>query len=452
MARRVPKQSHTRQSNPSNCWWTETGWLCCTSDNSPWPSCIAGGLTTQQRGYGPQPPPGSYAAAVAAGAVAGDNRRAPIRRASNPMPDDAVPVVASPMANGGASSYVVAPNGAYPGATAWLYIAGVPQPMMVTIDAIFNTTEGIFATSSPRIASTLAFGPSQTGGFGEVLAPYSQGGSVRTTAGSPVRSSNPVEGWGGNWIPATFFDGPPFPNARRWVKLLRLGPSFPGVPPGSSPALPGDSVPLYPIYDAILFKDWGANQEDVAVVVKTTPLASGGSRVDAKLLKPWDGTSADPIPPGAPPRRRTYGLVSNPPPGSLIRLLNPGAGTDNYSAEARVAASGQCMVDLASLTLHCPGSPLHGLAVTDIEPVGRERNQHHPGKALMIAQPERRNAAEGELVAVSYVDPSTGMETIGEFMVAPDQGVPWWEHDGHCCESCTLGAECDDCDDERSVA
>jgi len=69
-AHAVTPKAVARASNPDNCWWTETGWHCCTSSNSSWPSCIAGGLTTQQRGYGPRPPNGSYAAAVAAGAVA----------------------------------------------------------------------------------------------------------------------------------------------------------------------------------------------------------------------------------------------------------------------------------------------------------------------------------------------------------------------------------------------
>ena len=44
----------------------------------------------------------------------------------NPL--DLVKVVASPAMAGGLTRYVVAPNGAYPGATAWLYHAGVSQP------------------------------------------------------------------------------------------------------------------------------------------------------------------------------------------------------------------------------------------------------------------------------------------------------------------------------------
>lgn len=46
-------QLRSPMSNPGNCWWTETGWYCCTTQGSALPSCIAGGLTLQQRGYGP---------------------------------------------------------------------------------------------------------------------------------------------------------------------------------------------------------------------------------------------------------------------------------------------------------------------------------------------------------------------------------------------------------------
>ena len=81
-----------------------------------------------------------------------------------------------------------------------------------------------------------------------------------------------------------------------------------------------------------------------------------------------------------------------------------------------------CMVDIAALRLHCPGSPLHGVEVVDLEGDG---------------------ADEGDVVAVSYVDPTTGLETIGQFVVMADQGVAWWEHDGHCCESCALGHDCE---------
>lgn len=60
-----------------NCWWTETGWQCCTHAGSSWPSCVAGGVTFHQKHSGVLPPAGSYEAAVAAGVY---NRRAPVRQ------------------------------------------------------------------------------------------------------------------------------------------------------------------------------------------------------------------------------------------------------------------------------------------------------------------------------------------------------------------------------------
>jgi len=57
-----------------NCWWTETGWYCCTSSNSSWPSCIPGGLTNQQRGYAPLPGIGFTGAAPSRNARVGRMR------------------------------------------------------------------------------------------------------------------------------------------------------------------------------------------------------------------------------------------------------------------------------------------------------------------------------------------------------------------------------------------
>jgi hypothetical protein len=44
---------------------------------------------------------------------------------------------------------------------------------------------------------------------------------------------------------------------------------------------------------------------------------------------------------------------------------------------------------------------------------------------------------------VSFIDPADGLVKSGRFRVAPYQGTPWWEHDGHCCESCALGHGCE---------
>lgn len=287
MARRVPKKSLTRRNNPalatrrapctpgmpcsSNCWWTESGWLCCITGDTPWPKCRAGGIIT----------PGGGGLGYGAG------------RLANPLPADVLPVAASPaMPPPGASAYVVAPNGAYPGASAWRYTVGVAVPTLVRIDQIFNDQSGVYARVSTQIANQ--FWASPTGGFGEVLAPFSQGSSVITSQGAPAR---------------------------------------------------------------------------------------------------------------------------------MVNQAKHGTGPSNYAAPMK-RTNPACMVDMAALTLHCPGSPLHGIAVTDVE----------------------GGDGEGELVAASYVDPRTGVEVVGEFLVAPDQGVPWWEHDGHCCESCALGDECDDCE------
>ncbi len=47
----------TPPSRSSNCWWTETGWLCCATGDTPWPKCVAGGMTSPGSGGNNAPAP-----------------------------------------------------------------------------------------------------------------------------------------------------------------------------------------------------------------------------------------------------------------------------------------------------------------------------------------------------------------------------------------------------------
>ncbi len=368
------------------------------------------------------------------------------QRRANPLPADVIPIVGHVNVGAGLPRFILAPSGSYPGVTAWLYTAGVTQPTMVTITQIFNDPTGLYARVTTRVAAAPHpfWWPSQSGGLEEALAPFSQGGSVRTTSSSPARSMNPMltgtvhpqykkptvhadylPPLPTDWLPATYFPGPPFPTARRWVKI--------GAHTG-----PGSAY-----YEAILFTQWGATQQPVIAVLKAD---EDGEHVEQPLkAKVYNEEGFWPGYPGGPP-----GPAPNPVPRqSWTRRRNPVAklsGSDSFSIGGGSTAStmpptlqssnmtppqwipptptflATCMVDIAALRLHCPGSLLHGVEVVDLEGDG---------------------ADEGDVVAVSYVDPTTGLETIGQFVVMADQGVAWWEHDGHCCESCALGHDCE---------
>ncbi len=101
------------------------------------------------------------------------------------------------------------------------------------------------------------------------------------------RNPGPVVDWRTfEWMPATFFDGPPSPTARRWIKLLSPV-AGPGIPPGGglpgSPALPPGGVPI-PYYNAILFTQSGAQQRNVTVMLNRIQLPGGGSRIEAAIV------------------------------------------------------------------------------------------------------------------------------------------------------------------------
>lgn len=58
-----------------------------------------------------------------------------------------------------------------------------------------------------------------------------------------------------------------------------------------------------------------------------------------------------------------------------------------------------------------------------------------------------------DLVSATYKNPATGSavtEILPVLRETPDE--PWWKRDGHCCESCALGHDCDgdDCSLERN--
>ncbi len=95
------------------------------------------------------------------------------------------------------------------------------------------------------------------------------------------QSSGPYD-----WMPATFFDVPPSPTARRWIKILSPIAS-PGFPPGGSqpgvPALPPNGLPVFPYYNAILFTRSGAERKNVTAIVQRIPLPGGGARVQAAV-------------------------------------------------------------------------------------------------------------------------------------------------------------------------
>lgn len=82
----------------------------------------------------------------------------------------------------------------------------------------------------------------------------------------------------GKWMPATFFDGPPSPMTRRWIRLI--APVASGLPGPDSIPLPA----LGQTYSAKLVKNFGASSQDVFAVTRTIPMPGGGSRIEAKVI------------------------------------------------------------------------------------------------------------------------------------------------------------------------
>jgi len=123
-----------------------------------------------------------------------------------------------------------------------------------------------FRTKRPILRSMLTQNPLAQ----YALAPqrYAPSGlGVAATAATQNDSAHP-------WLPATFFDGPPTPTARRWFKILTSGPlQIPGFPP----FLPG------PFRSAIFFSQFGTQQQDAWVEIRTIPLPNGGSRLEARF-------------------------------------------------------------------------------------------------------------------------------------------------------------------------
>lgn len=296
---------------------------------------------------------------------------------SNPgIPADALPVTSSVVPPMGAAVYVYAPNGATPGAAAWRVSNGLSTP--VTITDVFNDQSGVYVRVSANVATLL--GPSQTGGFGEALAPYSQGSSVRTSAGAPVRSANPDD------CAVVYYGGQAY---------ICCGPAAQCVP-----------LPIL-------------SPKDIDLLLAELPI---GQRRRLRELSRSARAAVE--------RAAAYAQL-NEYAGRMPNQAHHTKTGPRLAAPDR-RSNPTCFIDVAALRLHCPGSALHGVEVTDIEEI------------------EGGGSAEGELVTASYVDPATGVETIGTFVVMADQGVPWWEHDGHCCESCALGEGCSDCGDEAA--
>ncbi len=125
------------------------------------------------------------------------------------------------------------------------------------------------------------------------------------------------------WLPATFLNGAPSPTTRRWIKLVSpigsnapFWPGFPGLPvPGVPPGVPVPGVPgparrtrpgqSIGMYEAILFKNFGASQENVTAKARSFPLPNGGSRVEAAVTTPIPANF-----PGAPARPGQLGLAA----------------------------------------------------------------------------------------------------------------------------------------------
>ncbi len=84
---------------------------------------------------------------------------------------------------------------------------------------------------------------------------------------------------------------------------------------------------------------------------------------------------------------------------------------------------------MATLQLRSSDTVLDGTPVLDVEPID--------GAEV---------AKEGDIMVVTFVDPTDGREKVAAVMVMDPEGEsPWWENDGHCCEDCALG-KAKDCD------
>ena len=83
-----------------------------------------------------------------------------------------------------------------------------------------------------------------------------------------------------------------------------------------------------------------------------------------------------------------------------------------------------CYVDLEALVIVCADadSVLNGAELLDVE-----------------------ETEDPELVTATYRNPATGMPTQEILPMLPPLGElePQWKKDGHCCESCSKGHDCD---------
>lgn len=385
-------------ANPSsNCWWTETGHLCCITGDTPWPKCVAGGVLA----------PGSGGAA----------RRA-VRRAvlaSNPLLGNPQSIAKSAIGNvrthrsgvlttrggvpqkGGLSEWCGL-NGTEYGLCRSCYVNGKHTMCCVGFPDCDNDGNCFTPVDCFPIPPGGGSGAGSCGTPGNPpCPPEAQPPIAKVPRQSLTRNPAMRSGGGGGFGGGGFRSANPVPADALPVSS---SPALP--PPGGGPFVVAPSG-AYP--GAFAWRYSGGHATPVTITAIFNDTAGLWARVTANIAS-LDGGFSEALAPFSQ--------------GSSVRTSS--------GAPARSANPSPCHIDLAALRIHCPGSPLHGVEVTDIEAV------------------DGSTGVEGDVVVASYVDPSTGVETIGAFVVMADQGVPWWEHEGHCCESCALGEGCSDCE------
>lgn len=140
----------------------------------------------------------------------------------------------------------------------------------------------------------------------------------------------------------------------------------------------------------------------------------------------------------APTQVKVSATQAGGPSGLLVyatAVVTVPAQAGGYGSTYPVAAprygnpESECSIDLDALALVCSdtSSPLHGADLVEIMD------------------------SNGDLVSVSF-RAADGVVRSGRFPVVVPSDTPWWKEQGHCCEDCALGHECEGeaCSTERA--
>jgi len=325
------------------------------------------------------------------------------------------PAVTNANAAGMLSSYVLVlgSNGGV------LYKAGFP-PQSVTIVGTqpggptgtrVRVSAGAFVspTKYPQGWPTESIGP-----FQEALAPFSQGSSVVASSGG-ARVGNPVLPAPQIRMPVRYAPGDPglvdptWANLP-WVYIAWVGPEQDLDSVENQANIMG--IDRYVVLDPLEWVMPGQPAPQTTGWMYVTGSASPPKHVRQVASKALTGVQGAPF-----FSKGKFVDIASVVQGLGVAVPNP-SGAANCPDDP--------LLDMSSLTLRSQNPALDGVAVTDVEPIDGASEQ----------------ATEGDVMVVTFVDPTDGREKIAAVMVMDaDDGEPWWKHDGHCCEDCALGKD-----------